>query len=257
MEPVHVADASDPRLDDYRALHGRGDRIGPVVVEGVTPIGRLLTSPLTVRSLLLTEKSLARLAPELGHVTAPVYVLGQEQMNEVVGFNIHRGAVAAAEPPANPNLAEVAATARRLVVLEGCNDHENLGAIARSARGLGIDALVLDPTCADPFARRAVRVSMGEVLHLPVVRCDTWPQPLGTLADAGFETWALTPSADADVRDLGAPERLALLAGTEGPGLTDVALEAATRRVGITMRNGVDSLNVGHALSIAMAVTAR
>ncbi len=257
MEPTPVDDANDPRLDDYRALPGRSDRSGPVIVEGATTIERLLTSPLTLRSVLVTPKSLERLGPHLAGVTAPIYVLDQEQMNDVVGFNIHRGAVASAERLPNPRLGEIAATAKRLVVLEGCNDNENLGAIARSARGLGIDALVLDPTCADPFARRAVRVSMGEILHLPVVRCDTWPDPLAALHAAGFESWALTPSATDDIRDLVVPERLALVAGTEGPGLSAAALDAATRRVGIAMRSGVDSLNVGHALAIAMAATTR
>jgi tRNA G18 (ribose-2'-O)-methylase SpoU len=152
-----------------------------------------------------------------------------------------------------PSLAEVLPATKRIVMLEGINDHENLGAIARTARGLGADALVLDPTCADPFYRRSVRVSMGELLHLPIVRCARWADAFEEVAAAGFEIWALTPSADAtDILMLTPPARWALVVGAEGPGLSRETL-ARCINVRIPMRNGVDSLNVGHAVAAALA----
>ena len=140
-----------------------------------------------------------------------------------VGFDLHRGAVAAADRRPLPDGRRVVAGApRRIAVLEGLNDAENLGAIARSARALGIDGLVLDPTCIDPYYRRIVRVSMGEVLLLPVARARRWPgRPRRRSRHAGFELWALTPDPAADdLWTLAVPGRVALLLGAEGPGLS-------------------------------------
>ena len=181
-------------------------------------------------------------------------------MREIVGFDLHRGAIAAGDRRPHPTLAELAASGSRLAVLEGLNDPENLGAIARSARAFGIDGLVLDPTCIDPYTRRTVRVSMGEILFLPSCRISTadWPTALPGLHDAGFATWALTPAIDADdLWTLEAPDRLALLLGAEGPGLTHGTIGRATRRVRLPIDPDVDSLNVGAAAAVAFAVTAR
>ena len=157
-----------------------------------------------------------------------------------------------------PALADVAAGAALLGVLEGLNDPENLGAVARSARAFGVDGLVLDPQCIDPYYRRTVRVSMGEVLHLPVARATDWPDDLGVLHEAGFETWALTPAADAaDLWALDVPPRVAILLGAEGPGLSAAAIRASTRRVRIPIAPAVDSLNVGHAAAVAFAHLSR
>ena len=139
-------------------------------------------------------------------------------------------------------------------MLEGSNDKENIGAVARTDRALGFDAMLLDPTCADPYSRRAVRVSMGETLHLAVMRCARWPNPIDYLNRAGFETWALTPAAEANnLFDMGMHDKVALVAGAEGPGLSHAARHAAKFEVRIPMHRGVDSLNLGHALAIAMA----
>jgi tRNA G18 (ribose-2'-O)-methylase SpoU len=223
-------------------------------------IRRLLGSRFPVRSLLLLSSQAELLADVLPIVAAPVYVVSPEVMNATAGFNVHRGALASADRLPLADLDDVLSTATRLLILEGSNDHQNLGVISRSARALGIDALLLDPTCADPFYRRSVRVSMGELLHLPVVRCSAWPDAIAVVRAAGFEVWALTPSADAtDLRDLQRlvlPTKIALLAGAEGPGLSMPALSAATRRVRIAMHNTVDSLNVGHATAIALAAIA-
>jgi tRNA G18 (ribose-2'-O)-methylase SpoU len=200
-----------------------------------------------MRSLLCTPAALARLEQRCGHALtaaqaagATVLVADQRVVNDVVGFDLHRGAIAVADRPPDTPLAEIVTAARRIVVLEGVNDPENLGAIARSARALGADALVLDPTCADPWYRRSVRVSMGEMLHLPIARAPL-DVVFDVLAAADIDCWALTPSP------------AALLAGAEGPGLSDRAL-AACRNVRIPIRAGVDSLNVGHAVAVALAL---
>lgn len=249
---IEIDDLLDPRLDDYRGLRERRKESDEYfIVEGLTAIERLLTSSYPVRSVLLTPATHARLADLLG--TATAYVISAEAMSSVAGVNLHRGAVASASRLPSPSLAAVLPTARRIMMLEGINDHENLGAIARTARGLGADALLLDPTCADPFYRRSVRVSMGELLHLPIVRCDAWADAFDEVAAAGFEIWALTPSPDAaDIFTMTTPQRWALVVGAEGPGLSTTALERCTN-VRIPMRNGVDSLNVGHAVAAALA----
>lgn len=249
---IEIDDPLDPRLTEYRGLRERGRESDEYfIVEGVLTIERLLSSPYPVRSMLLTRAMYARLDRKIGDV--PVYVLTTEAMTSVAGVNLHRGAVASATRLPSPPLTSVLPMARRIVMLEGINDHENIGAIARTARGLGADALVLDPTCADPFYRRSVRVSMGELLHLPVVRAADWPAAFAELKAAGFETWALTPSADAeDIFTMTVPRRWALVVGAEGPGLQRDTL-ARCRRVRIPMHNGVDSLNVGHAVAAALA----
>lgn len=249
---IEIEDPRDPRLAEYRGLRERGRESDEYfIVEGVLTIERLLTSPYPVRSILLTPAMRERLGDRLDDAT--VFLLDRDAMTAVAGVNLHRGAVASATRLPAPPLESVLADARRLVLLEGINDHENIGAIARTARGLGVDAMVLDPTCADPFYRRSVRVSMGELLHLPMVRSDDWANTLAAIRTAGFDTWALTPSADAaDISTLAVPDRWALVVGAEGPGLGDDTLSACTR-VRIPMRNGVDSLNVGHAVAIALA----
>jgi tRNA G18 (ribose-2'-O)-methylase SpoU len=249
---IELDDIADARLSDYRGLRERGRESDDYfIVEGLTAIERLLTSPYPVRSVLLTPATHARLAERLGAATT--YVIAAEAMSDVAGVNLHRGAVASASRLPSPALADVLPAARRIVMLEGINDHENLGAIARTARGLGADVMLLDPTCADPFYRRSVRVSMGEMLHLPIVRCDDWAATFVNVAAAGFEIWALTPSPDAiDIFTLTPPDRWALVVGAEGPGLSPETLARCTD-VRIPMHNGVDSLNVGHAVAVALA----
>ncbi len=253
---ISIENPHDERLADFVDLRRRRTPTDWFVVESALAVERLLTSRYPVRSILVSPAGLARLEPVLGHVAAPVYVAPVEILREIVGFDLHRGVLASAERVRAPVLDEILHAARRLVVLEGLNDMENLGAIARSARALGADAMLLDPTCADPLSRRAVRVSMGEILHLPVLRCPAWPAALAEVRAAGFEVWALTPQRDADrLGDLAAPERLALLVGAEGPGLAAASLGAATRRIRIPIRGDVDSLNVAHAAAIALAWT--
>ena len=254
IETVETAD--DPRLADYVGLRDRKESDEFLIAETATVIERLVTSGLRIRSFLLTTKAFGRLAEVLEAVDAPVYLADPEIMEQVTGYDVHRGVLASAQRPKMPGLLDVIVKSKRLVVLEGSNDHENIGAIARSARALGFDAMVLSPNCADPYYRRCVRVSMGEILHLPITRCGLWPDGLEWIKRQGFETWALTPDASADsLFTMGMPDKLALIAGAEGDGLTAAALAAAQHRVRIPMHHGVDSLNVSHALAIAMAAT--
>lgn len=263
-----ITDPADPRLDDYRQLNDQaarrrieGDEF--FVAEGYVAIDRLIESGHRIRSVLLAPSRVARFEPHLAELKerdVPVLVAERDVIATALGFDLHRGVVAAADRRAHPSVDDVAATARRIAVLEGLNDAENLGAIARAAKAFGIDALVIDPTCTDPYSRRTVRVSMGEVLTLPIARVSTadWPGTLATLHACGFETWAMTPAADGEnVWTLARPERVAVLLGAEGPGLQATTIERATRRVRIPISAGVDSLNVGHAAAVAFAVVGR
>lgn len=260
-----IEDADDARLHDYRELRSiaarrriEGDEF--FIAEGPVAIERLVTSGHRVRSVLVSERKYERLSSLLDPLDAPTYIVDRALLHDIVGFDLHRGAIAAADRRPHPTLDALAAGSRRLAVLEGLNDPENLGAIARSARALGFDGLALDPTCIDPYTRRAVRVSMGEILFLPCCRIGQpdWPGALETLHDAGFETWALTPGADStDIWTIQPPDRLALLLGAEGPGLADSTMAATTRRVRLPIYSDVDSLNVGAAAAIAFAVVGR
>jgi tRNA G18 (ribose-2'-O)-methylase SpoU len=262
--PVVVTDPGDPRLADFRDLvsgdrpAGRPRGTGPVIVEGVPAVQRLLASPYRVRAVLGVPGRLAALDVPEG---VPAFEADKWLLSEVIGFRLTRGVLASADrrPPedldrllAGPD----PAAPRRLAVLEALNDAENLGSIARSAVALGVDGLLLDPRCADPLYRRSVRVSMGNVLALPFAVVPEWPGGLDRLHDAGYLTVALTPAADAvDVRDVDprASPRTAVLLGAEGPGLTPEAQAAARVRARIAMRPGVDSLGVAAAAAIAFA----
>jgi tRNA G18 (ribose-2'-O)-methylase SpoU len=260
-----IVTADDPRLADYRELRDavarrriEGDEL--FIAEGPVAIERLLESDHHVRSVLASEQKYDRIAALVGGRDVPVFVVDRRLLQDIVGFDLHRGAIAAADRRPHPTLDELSARSHRLAVLEGLNDPENLGAIARSARALGVDGLVLDPTCIDPYTRRTVRVSMGEILHLPAARVAAvdWPGAISRLHDAGFETWAMTPDVDStDIWTLDLPERVAIMLGAEGPGLSQRAIGRATRRVRLPIRDDVDSLNVAAAAAVAFAVTDR
>jgi tRNA G18 (ribose-2'-O)-methylase SpoU len=265
----HVVTAADDAvLNDYRRLNDQayrrryeGDEL--FMVEGFVAIDRLLESGHEVRSVLLTPSRVERFADQLAILAerkVPVYVAERSIVTDVVGFDLHRGVIGTAERRPAPTLGVVAQTARRLAVLEGLNDAENLGAIARAARALGIDALVIDPTCTDPYSRRSVRVSMGEILLLPVVMVERndWPNLAETLAASGIETWAMTPAVDAEsIWTLDPPARVAVLLGAEGDGLAERTIASAARRVRIPVRPGVDSLNVAQASAVTFAALDR
>jgi tRNA G18 (ribose-2'-O)-methylase SpoU len=261
---IAIDDPEDARVAAYRRLnepaHRREvERDGLFVAEGPTSVERLLASDHHVRSVLVSTTKIDRARPLLAdHPDVDLLVAPPEVLDAIVGFHLQRGMVAVAERRPLATVDELIESADRIVVLEGLNDPENLGAIARTARALGVDRLLLDPRTLDPYYRRAVRVSMGEILHCRVARATRWPDDLDRLHAAGFDTWALTPAATADdLFDLAVPARLALVLGAEGPGLTAATLERATRRVRIPITPGVDSLNVGAAAAVALAVTRR
>ena len=258
--PIEIESAEDPRITDYLGLRDRGDAADTLdhfIAESELVITRLVTSQFRPKSFLLSPSRYERLRDTVELTDVPVYIATRDVMKEIAGFDVHRGVLASVLRRANPTLPAVLAGARRVLVLEGSNDKENIGAVARTARALGFDAMLLDATCADPYSRRAVRVSMGEMLHLAVMRCAQWPNPIEYLNGAGFETWALTPAAAANnLFDMGMPDKVALVAGAEGPGLSHTARRAAKFEVRIPMHRGVDSLNLGHALAIAMAAVA-
>lgn len=264
-----ITDAADERLADYVGLTdpemSRRSVGRPFfIAEGIEVVRRLVVSGLELRSIVVAPNRLERLLPELADVTCPVYVAERDVISATVGYALHRGVIASAYRPEPSHLDDVLSGEpldghrHRLAVLQGLNDHENLGAIARSARAFGIDALVLDPTCADPFYRRCVRVSMGEIFFLPVI---TVPMDdlITTVHRYRGIVVALTPHRDAmtlaDVPPNGGP--LALVLGAEGFGLPESTLRAADYSVRIPISGDVDSLNVGHAAAVAFALTSR
>jgi tRNA G18 (ribose-2'-O)-methylase SpoU len=254
MPAIEIHDADDPRLSDYVGLSDPDlrRRVEPAggffVAESPHVVEALLRSPRRVRSVLVTPTQRDALAGVLDRTGVPVYVARPEVLRKVVGFDLHRGAVAAGDRWQLPAVASVLAGARSVAVVQHMTDHENLGGLFRNAAAFGIDAVLLDDETADPLYRRCVRVSIGHVLTVPWTRLAS----LDELRDHGFTLLALTPSADAvAIGEVDWPERSALLFGSEGPGLSDAWLAAADRRVRIPMQVGVDSLNVAAAAAVA------
>jgi tRNA G18 (ribose-2'-O)-methylase SpoU len=255
---VQIDRPDDTRIADYRALTDVELRTrweppnGLFIAEGELVIERALRAGYEARSLLIDEKRVDQLAAL--PTAAPRYAATQTVLESITGFHVHRGILASFHRKPARTLGEVLAGARRLAVLEGLNTHTNLGALFRSAAALGIDAVVLSPTCADPLYRRSVRVSMGEVFAIPYARAEPWPQALTAIRDAGFTLLAMTPAADAvPLQRLTAAQRArpALLLGAEGSGLSRQALAAGDVRVAIPMQHDVDSLNVATAAAVA------
>jgi len=270
LRTVEVGSADDPKLADYTRLTDGGLRThleaehGLFIAEGTKVITRAVAAGFPLRSMLLARGRLADL-DALNAVTdavVPVYVVPDEVAEKVTGYRVHRGALASLGRRPLPAVGEVIAAARRVVVLEDLVDHANVGAIFRCAAALGVDAVVLSPRCADPLYRRAVKVSMGAVFAVPYARMTGWFDGLAELKSAGFRVLALTP--DDGAAPIGAAltgiglgaDRVALLLGTEGDGLSARWLDEADEAVRIPMNPaaraaGVDSLNVVAAAAIA------
>jgi len=262
LVPVEAPD--DPRLRHYRDLTDVALRSavevaeGLFIAEGELVIRRAIAAGYQVHSFLMTAKWVDLMAPLAEQAGAPMYVGTDTVVQALTGFHVHRGALAAVRRPVEADWHDVAAGATRLAVLEDVNTHTNLGAIVRGAAALGVDGVLLNPRCADPLYRRAVRVSMGAVFELPWARMPLWPQGLDQLREMGFAVWALTPAADAvPLRGLAVPDRVALLLGAEGDGLTAAALERSDLRTCIPMARGVDSLNVAAAAAVAFYAVGR
>jgi tRNA G18 (ribose-2'-O)-methylase SpoU len=184
-----------------------------------------------------------------------VLVRSEVELEAITGFAVHRGALAAMHRPTLPSLGDLVASARRVVVIEDVVDHTNVGAIFRSAAGIGADSIVVSPRCADPLYRRSVKVSMGTVFQVPWTRAESWPGALDELRALGFVVAGLALTSGAVPLDefaSRAHERVALVLGTEGDGLTRRALAHVDEAVVIPMRGGVDSLNVAAAAAVAM-----
>ena len=264
---IDVADPADPRLDDFRDLNSVDRRPdlpsgkGLVIAEGVLVVQRMLASRFRPRAMLGTDRRLAELGDDLTGVDAPYYRVEAGVMADVVGFHLNRGVLAAASRPPELTVPQVLENARTVAVLEGVNDHENLGSIFRNAAGLGVDAVVFGIGCADPLYRRAVRVSMGHVLLVPYAWAGSWLNDLRILRDNGFRLLAMTPDPSArtlaDAMAEVADHKVALMVGAEGPGLTESAMRASEMRVRIPMSRGTDSLNVATAAALAFYERAR
>jgi tRNA G18 (ribose-2'-O)-methylase SpoU len=250
----HITDPADPRVADYVDLNdpelrkGIEAAAGFFIAESPHVIVNVARARRRFRSVLVTPRQRVALGELLATLPCPVYVAGEAVLRRVVGFELHRGAVASVERWALPSLDAVLASARRVAVVERVNDHENLGVLFRNAAALGIDAVVLDRESADPLYRRCVRVSIGHACIVPWTRYAT----LADIAGAGFTLIALTPAKGAmPIEDYRWPARPAVVVGAEGHGLSDATLARADVQVRIPMEPGVDSLNVATAASIA------
>ncbi|WP_414122595.1 TrmH family RNA methyltransferase [Corynebacterium nuruki] len=274
--PISITDPADPRLDDVRDLNSSDrrpdlpDGKGLVIAEGKLVVPRLAASRFPVRCVVgfadrlaeLQDAAAADVAVARGLEGVPFYEVDRETLAEVAGFDMHRGLVAAADRVPEPPLAEVLdglsadGTGSRVIgVLEGVGDHENIGALFRNAAGLGVGAVLLGAGCADPLYRRVVRVSMGHVLRVPFAHLPgkptTWQHGLADLQDRGYRVVAMTPSTETTLAEaVAGADKVAVMVGAEGPGLTEHAMRAADVRAKIPMAPGTDSLNVATSAAI-------
>lgn len=260
MPVIPITELSDPRLADYShqtdvALKkARSSEHGLYLAESALVLQRALRAGHTPRSVLALGASVDEAVDLVGE-DVPVFSGPPELLEELTGYLLHRGLIASMHRPALPTVEALLKDARRVVILENVVDPTNVGAIFRSVAGIGADAVLVTERCSDPFYRRAIRVSMGTVLQVPWTRLGKWSEASEVLHDAGFHiaALALEPGAVA-LRDFAAsaPDRVALVLGTEGEGLTREAIDAADTIVQIPMRHGIDSLNVAATAAVAM-----
>ncbi|WP_297008775.1 RNA methyltransferase [uncultured Corynebacterium sp.] len=274
--PISITDPTDPRLDDIRDLNSSDRRPdlpggkGLVIAEGNLVVPRLAASRFPVRCVVGFARRLAELedvaaadpAVAAGLAGVPVYEVERGTLAQVAGFDMHRGLVAAADRVAGPTVTEVLDGLetehpgnRVIGVLEGVGDHENIGALFRNAAGLGVGAVLLGAGCADPLYRRVVRVSMGHVLRVPFAHVPgkptTWQRGLADLQERGYRVVAMTPNTDTTLADaVRGADKVAVMVGAEGPGLTEHAMRAADVRAKIPMSPGTDSLNVATSAAV-------
>ena len=260
MPVIRISDLSDPRLTDYSHLtdvalkKARGTEHGLYLAESALVLERALGAGHVPRSVLALGGTVDEAVALVGDAV-PVFSGPGELLAELTGYVLHRGLIASMHRPALPDPDDLLAHARRIVILENVADPTNVGAIFRSAGAIGADAVLVTPRCSDPFYRRAIRVSMGTVLQVPWTRVGDWRATGELLGRHGFHVAALALTTDAvSLRDFdgASHERLALVLGAEGPGLTDEALAAADTVVQIPMKHGIDSLNVAAASAVAM-----
>jgi len=264
MPLLPIADLADPRLTDYAhqtdvALKkARGTEHGLYLAESLLVFERAMRAGHVPRSVLSlggsTDEAIGALS-RYGYADVPVFSGPASLLEELTGYVLHRGLIASMHRPALPDVAALLEGARRIVVLENVADPTNVGAIFRSVAAIGADAVLVTPRCSDPYYRRAIRVSMGTVLQVPWTRVDDWTSTRDQLVAGGFHIAALALTDDAvSLRAFAAtaPERVALVLGAEGEGLTDEAIAAADTIVQIPMAHGIDSLNVAATAAVAM-----
>ena len=271
VEVIDITDPSDERVDDFRDLNSvdrrpdlpalPGGSIGKalVIAEGGLVVRRMIASRFVPHALFGVDRRLEELsdtALEHGVVQGvggvPFYRASKEVMAEVIGFHLNRGVLAAARRPETLTVPSVISSARTVAVLEGVNDHENIGSVFRNAAGLGVDAVIFGNGCADPLYRRCVRVSMGHALLVPFAKSENWPGDLESLRESGFQTIALTPGeGSVPLRQAVQADKLAFLVGAEGPGLKEHTMRSCDVRAHIPMSRGTDSLNVATAAAVA------
>jgi tRNA G18 (ribose-2'-O)-methylase SpoU len=259
---IRIDDPADARLEEYRNVPDPEliEKRGVFVAEGRLVVARLLEgSRFRARSVLVTDAARQGMGGVLNSRTAndvPVYVVPQWIINAVTGFNIHRGCLAIGERSAVPPWQQVAATARRLVVIERVANADNVGAVFRHAAAFGVDGVLLEPGCTDPLYRKAIRTSMGAALQVPFARMEPWPSALVELREQGWSLVALTPTAKGTLQEavarLSPDAKTAIVLGHEGDGLSPEALAACNVHARIPMATGVDSLNVATACAIAL-----
>lgn len=258
--PIEVDFSGDARLAEFRDVRDGVLRVerGQFLVEGRRNVELLARQGrFPSRAVLVTRTAFEAMGETWAQLPAsvPIYVGDKKLVNEVVGYDMHRGCLAVASRGDEAAVAEIQSAGPTLVVAEDLTDSDNVGSLFRNALALGADGLLLSPRCCDPLYRKSVRVSMGAVLRLPYGRAKAWPGDLLALRAAGHALVALDPSSDAEDLDQfaeRAPHRIALVVGSEGGGLSDAVREAADARVGIRMAAGADSLNVATAAAIAL-----
>ena len=264
---IHITDLSDPALDVYVRLTGAQlrNRLEPekgiLIAESPTVIEVALSAGLEPVSLLTDERLLGGAVERLieKYPSLPVYAADRDLLRTLTGFELTRGALCAMKRPTLPTVEELLKDARRVAVLEGVTDSTNIGALFRSAAALGMDAVLVTPTCCDPLCRRAVRVSMGTVFQVPFTRIGEhhtdWPEAgMARLRALGFKTCAMAlsdRSISIDDPHLAKEEKLAIILGTEGDGLAATTIADCDYTVRIPMSHGVDSLNVAAAGAVA------
>ena len=258
--PIPIQALDDARVADYHHLLDPARLVerGLFVAEGRLVVRQLLNLPRwQLHSILLTAATAENLGDVLSLTKAPIYLVAQALMNEIAGFNIHRGCLALAHrAPVSglPDLDRISTgPLSRVLVMEGVSNPDNVGGLFRTAAAFGVDLVVLGPSCGDPLYRKAIRTSMAATLVVPLVTAPQWPGAITDLKIDGFTVAALTPHPPAvPLSDLPRQAKLALVVGAEGDGVSEAAMAASTLRVRIPMTTAIDSLNVTVAAAIAM-----
>jgi len=258
---IEITSLDDPRLADYAHLtdvalkKARGTEHGLYIAESLIVLQRALSAGHEPRSVLALGASVGDAIAALGDRDVPVFSGPGELLEELTGYVLHRGLISAMHRPALPTVSALLEGASRVVILENIADPTNVGAIFRSVGAIGADAVLVTPRCSDPFYRRSIRVSMGTVLQVPWTRVGDWASTRALLAASGFHIAALALTPDAvSLREFAAaaPQRVALVLGAEGEGLTEEAIAVADTVVRIPMAHGIDSLNVAATAAVAM-----